>query len=145
MGALAGRGTTTRYEGPAPDDWSERRPSSWYVCWESSAAHCSSCAYTSSSWYRTGECPHEVVRYCSWVAWANGVAELSLDSQMLFKELDSFLVSPSVVRVLLEFHSEVADFLFCFQGGSTYLARWWPGFKAAPLAALRSGEVIPAR
>ena len=64
---------------------------------------------------------------------------------MLFKVLDSFLVLASVVMELLKLQFQVADFFLCFQGGSTQLARGWPGFMAVPTATVRRGMVVLAQ
>ena len=58
----------------------------------------------------------------------------------MFQESNGFLVLMTVVTVSLELHSEVADFLLYFKGGSTQLTRGWPGFIAASAATGRRGR-----
>ena len=72
------------------------------------------------------------------------IAELLLDRQSMFQESNGFLVLTTVIAVSLELHSEVADFLLYFKGGSTQLTRGWPGVKAAPAAVGCRGRFVPA-
>ena len=72
------------------------------------------------------------------------IAELSLDRQLTFQESNGFLVLTNVIVVSLELHSEVADFLLYFKGGSMQLTRGWHGVKAASAAVGRRGRSVLA-
>ena len=72
------------------------------------------------------------------------IAELSLNCQSTFQESNGFLVLMTVIAVSLELHSEVADFLLYFKGGSMQLTRGWHGVKVASVATGRRGRSVLA-